>query len=104
MAMTAVAKTSTTSFTEPAVSVRVAPLPRQVPADREQMQVEALGDEAAEPVPGLEHDRDRDHAQDDEIPRAVIGEQLAQPEIDQHADDRALERADAADHHHEDHN
>ena len=50
----------------------------------------------------LEHDDDGNRAHQDQIVGAIVGQELAQDDKDQHADKRALERADAADHHHED--
>ena len=70
---------------------------------REQVQVEAAIDPAPDAVARIEHEQHGDQAQDDQVPGAVVGQELAQDEVDDHADDRPLDRADAADYHHEDH-
>ena len=50
----------------------------------------------------LQHDDDRHDAEDHQVDRAEVGQRLAQQEEDDRADDRPLDRADAADHHDED--
>ena len=75
----------------------------QPPADREQLQVVALDHPAPNAERRLQHDGDGDRTHQHQIDRAVIGQHFAQHDVDQHADERSLQRADAADHDHEDH-
>ena len=49
-----------------------------------------------------QHDGDADQAEQQQIPGAVVGEQVLQREENDHADDRPLDGADAADHDDED--
>src|SRR6185436_16931693 len=67
------------------------------------MPAPALADEAPDALRRHQHGNDGDAAQDDEIPAAEAGEELAQHEEDQRADDRSLDGADAADDDDEDH-
>ncbi len=76
---------------------------RKAMADREQLQVVALDEPAPNSGRRLQHHGDGDHAHQDQIDRTVIGQQLAQHDIDQHADERPLDGADAADDNHENH-
>ena len=75
----------------------------QPPADREQLQTVALDHPAPDAERRLQHDGDGENAQQDQIVGAVVGQQFAQQDVDQHADERAFDGADAADHHHKDH-
>jgi hypothetical protein len=57
---------------------------------------------APEPLPEEERGQDRQQPEPEQIPRAVVAEELVERPEDERADDRALDAADAADHHHED--
>src|SRR6202011_2036256 len=50
----------------------------EMPEHREDVQMEPRGDPAPDAVARIEHEKDRDAAHDDEIPAAVIRQQLAQ--------------------------
>ena len=75
----------------------------QSPFQREQLPAVAVGDQAPQAFRCLQHDHDRDRAQDQEVDRAEVGQRLPQQEEHDGADDRPLDAADAADHGDEDH-
>ena len=65
--------------------------------------MERVADESPD-APGLPYrDRDRQGAEDDEVPGAVVLERLLQDEVDDAAENRALDRAESADHRGEEH-
>jgi hypothetical protein len=58
---------------------------------------------APEAAAGEQGHRDRDEAQDDQVPGVVVLERLLEQHVHDRADDRPLDRAEAADDHRERH-
>src|SRR5579862_9405971 len=69
----------------------------EVIAHREQLDVELLVDQAPQATPREQRHRDGHQAQDDQVPRVVGLQRLLQDYVDDRPDDRALDRAEAAD-------
>ena len=81
-----------------ALAVRPEPV-----ADREDPDVEPVGDQAPQPAPREDGNGHGDQAEDDQVPGPVRGQGLLEDEEQDGAEDRPLDRADAADDGHEDH-
>src|SRR3954468_1201602 len=73
------------------------------PFKREKLKAEAFYSEPPEPLRRLEHHDDGDQAKHDEVDGTQIGQELAQQEEHERADDRPLDAPDPADHGDEDH-
>src|ERR1700678_3452733 len=67
------------------------------PGERKQLPTIAIGQIAPNSAARPQHHGDGDDAENDEIDAAVIGEEFAQDEEDDRADDRSLDAPDAAD-------
>jgi hypothetical protein len=75
----------------------------QVVPDGEQPDVEPVVQRAPQPAPREQRDRDGHHAKDDQVPGVVGLQRLLQHHVDDGAEDRPLDGADAADDHRERH-
>src|SRR5580765_2050899 len=62
--------------------------------DREEAQVPPVGHQPPQPLRTREHHADRERAEQDHVPGAVVGQELADEEEQRGADERALERAE----------
>src|SRR6516225_12242019 len=71
--------------------------------EREKLPALAVGRIAPDSLRRFEHHTDRDDAEDDQIRAGEIGEEFAQYEKDDGAEDRPLDSADATDDGDEDH-
>lgn len=76
---------------------------RHTVPDGKQRPAPPAADEPPQPARHGQRGDDRDPADEDQVPRAVLGKPLLQREQDQRPDDRALNGPDAADQHHEQH-
>src|SRR3982074_3080933 len=72
--------------------------PYQSSLNREESQVVTAGDVAPQSAGKTDCHDDREQTQPDQIPGAVVREELVQQIKQHHPDDRTLDRADAADH------
>src|SRR5215813_1844947 len=73
------------------------------PFKREKLKAEALDHEPPEPLRRLEHHDDGHQPEHDQVDGTQVGQELAQEEEHDRADNRPLDAADAADHGDEDH-
>src|SRR6185437_14002086 len=66
-------------------------------ADREEMNIEAVGDQTPKPAWREQHNDHRDGTEQDHVPGAIIGQEISHGEEYQSAKKRSLDPADAAD-------
>src|SRR5439155_5853434 len=68
----------------------------EAPPEREELQVEAFGDQAPQPLRRDQHDEGGKRAEDDQVPGAEGREVILEEIEDYRPNDRTLDRADAA--------